>query len=138
MPIRIFKRSEADAILNGRRKWVYLSILVGWKAETTDIAMYVCAPTSAVIGYFNVDALLEGTPDEIWELTKDEADITKRGFMREFRRASFMYALKVGCRYTITPPVSRAELLAPRPKAMRNSRLGEMNKFVDRAKIVID
>lgn len=137
MPIRIFKRAEAEAVLNGRKKWVYLPLLVGWKSETESIAMYVCAPTSAVIGYFNIETIIEGTPESVWESTKAEADITQRAFMKEFRDARFVYALKVADRYTINPPVTRAELLVP-PKAIRNSRLGEVNKFVDRAKIVID
>ena len=136
MPIRIFKRDEAKEILSGRKKWVYLSLLVGWKSETESIAMYVCAPTSAVIGYFNIDTIIEGTPEHVWELTHDEAGITKRAFMREFRDARLLYAIKVADRYTGDPPITRAELLAP-PRKMRNSRLGEIYKIVDLAKGVI-
>lgn len=137
MPIRIFKRDEARDILSGRKKWVYMPILVGWKSETESIAIYVCAPVSAVIGYFNIDTIIEGTPEHVWEVTHDEAGISKRAFMREFRDARIMYALKVADRYTVEPPVTCAELLA-RPRKMRKSYLGEVNKIIDRARGVID
>lgn len=46
------------------------------KAGTNKIVFYATAPESKVVGEAEIEDVLEGSPSEIWEQTKEAAGIT--------------------------------------------------------------
>lgn len=60
------------------------------------VVVYASAPIKAVIGYFCVDGIDSGSPDEIWERFGEVAGIDEEKFRTYFAEADTAIAIRIG------------------------------------------
>lgn len=59
------------------------------------VIVYSSSPEQRVVGEFEIDSILEGPPNVVWELTKNESGITKEFYASYFHGRDKAYAIKV-------------------------------------------
>jgi predicted transcriptional regulator len=62
------------------------------KEEVGKLVIYATNPVKQVMGEIKLEGLLSGTPDYIWEITKEEAGITQSRFRQYFKDTTVAYA----------------------------------------------
>lgn len=89
------KPEYAKKIFNGEKKYEYRRRLFKRKDINT-IVVYVTKPVGKVIGEFQIDAVLEGELNSIWEQTKLYAGIDKNEYIAYFsgRKTGFAIVIK--------------------------------------------
>lgn len=84
-----------EEILSGRKKYEYRKI----KPKRNDIEkiiIYSTSPVKKVVAEAEVEAIIEETPEKIWELTKDYSGITKRSYYNYYKNKEKAIAYKLG------------------------------------------
>lgn len=66
------------------------------KLDVDEIVIYCAAPVSKVVGTARIRKVLEGTPEEIWEQTKDRSASTYEAFMEYFTGREHAVAYQLG------------------------------------------
>ncbi|RXJ77212.1 hypothetical protein CRV03_05875 [Arcobacter sp. F155] len=59
------------------------------------VYIYSSSPMKKIIGSFDLNIVLEGLPEEIWESCKDGAGVTKEYFMEYYQDKEKAYALQI-------------------------------------------
>lgn len=72
------KPRYAKVILEGKKRYEFRKNKP--KTSVTRIVLYASSPQQQVVGEATIDEILEGSPDEIWSITKGFAGITKQFF----------------------------------------------------------
>ncbi|GIM29838.1 hypothetical protein CPJCM30710_25040 [Clostridium polyendosporum] len=89
------KPQYAQKIFTGEKRYEYRRNL--FKREDIDtIVVYVTKPVGKVIGEFEIDSILKGAPNLIWEETKLYAGIDENAYLEYFseRETGFAIAIK--------------------------------------------
>ncbi|WP_254853812.1 ASCH domain-containing protein, partial [Salmonella enterica] len=76
------KPEFAESILNGYKKFEFRKTIFRNK-EARVVVIYATMPVGKVIGEFEIDGVLSSQPDELWDMTKKYAGIT-RDFFDEY------------------------------------------------------
>jgi predicted transcriptional regulator len=111
------KPEFAELIFNGRKKYEFRkAIFKNPKVKT--IVVYSSSPVQRVIGEFDIETILQDTPERLWRETCKHAGITEEVFFNYFSKCNQGFAIKVkktrryseSCRlhtsYNIKPPQS--------------------------------
>lgn len=96
------KPEFAHKIFDGTKKYEFRKKV--FKDETVrKVIVYSSFPERKVLGEFEIDSILNGTPREIWRLTKDASGITQTFYNEYFENKEMAYAIKVAsvCEYKI-------------------------------------
>lgn len=104
------KPEFAESILNGYKKFEFRKTIFRNK-EARVVVIYATMPVGKVIGEFEIEQVLSSQPDELWDMTKKYAGITRDFFDEYFseRDKGFAIAVKNPQRYDT--PVSLSELI---------------------------
>lgn len=111
------KPEYAEAIFNGTKKYEFRKVV--FKKHVDKVKLYVSKPVGKIVGEFDVDGILEHSPEELWDKTSQYAGIDKESYLEYFKGKNLAFAIKIKnavkykeaiCPYTqfsnFTPPQS--------------------------------
>lgn len=88
------KPEFAHKIFDGTKKYEFRKKV--FKDENIrKVIVYASSPEKKVLGEFDIDRILTGTPNEIWQQTKDVSGITHDFYNDYFAEKEIAYAIKV-------------------------------------------
>ena len=83
-----------EKIISGEKKYEYRTKAA--KKDVDKIIIYETTPVKKVVAAAEILDVLIMRPNELWELTKAQAGITKSFFMSYFKGKKVAYAYKIG------------------------------------------
>ncbi len=87
------KPNYVSEILNGNKKYEYRKSI--FKRNVNKVYIYSTNPKKRIIGYFEYSGYLSGTPDEIWNITKEFSGIDKNSYFEYFNNKELAYAIRI-------------------------------------------
>lgn len=102
------KPKYANAILSGEKEYEFRKVIFKDK-NVEKVYIYSSSPVKKIVGSFMVDDIIEGEPDNIWDMCKDHAGITKNNFFDYFQGKEKAYAIKIGETEIIPEPFDPRE-----------------------------
>ena len=103
------KPQYAEKIFMGEKKYEYRRNV--FKREDVKIVVvYVTKPVGKVIGEFEIDDILKGNPDSIWEQTKLYSGIDKNSYMEYFSERETGFAISIKKTKVYKKPLELVEL----------------------------
>lgn len=103
------KPQYAQRIFDGEKKYEYRRSL--FKRENIDtVVVYVTKPVGKVIGEFEIDNVLKGNPNSIWEQTKLYAGIDENAYIEYFSDRETGFAIVIKKTKIYKRPLELAEL----------------------------
>ena len=88
------KPEYVEQIFAGTKRYEYRKRLP--KEEVSKLVIYATNPVKQVMGEVKLEGFLSGSPDYIWERTKEEAGITRSKFRNYFKDTMKAYAFILG------------------------------------------
>ena len=106
-------KTFSDSIFSGSKRYEYRKGIPQKGVER--VIVYESRGAGMIVGEFDVAGILEGSPEEIWNLTKEASGTSKNHFLSYFRNRDKAYALKIGDyrRYDIPKPLSDYKISRP-------------------------
>ena len=86
------KPEFAEKILNGTKRYEFRKQNFSKNVET--VVIYATKPVGKIVGEFKLKAVLEGTPEQIWQQTEKFSGIHKSFFDVYYRNRKKAYALQ--------------------------------------------
>jgi predicted transcriptional regulator len=83
----------ANAIFDGRKHFEFRRVI--FKEKVEEVVVYATAPISQVVGCFRIEDVYKGTPQELWEVTKSVAGVSKKKFDEYFKDKEQAFAIKI-------------------------------------------
>ena len=81
-------------ILSGRKKYEYRKIKP--KNRVDAIIIYSSAPVMKIVAEVEVEEIIEGNPDEVWQKTKNWSRTNKELYNEYFKNKNIAVAYKLG------------------------------------------
>ncbi len=88
------KPEFAEKIFNGTKKFEFRKAIFKNKKIKT-VVVYASAPVQRVIGEFEIEGILTGTPDRLWENTCHAAGIDEDYFRKYFLNRELGFAIQI-------------------------------------------
>ena len=88
------KPEFADKIFSGEKKYEFRRSIFK-NQSVKKIIVYASSPVQKVIGEFEIESILDGTPTWLWEQTWKHAGISEDFFFAYFKEKENGYAIKV-------------------------------------------
>ena len=88
------KPEYVKEILSGRKKYEYRKIKP--KNRVDAIIIYSSAPVMKIVAEVEVEEIIEGNTDEIWEKTKNGSGTNKKLYDEYFKNKNIAVAYKLG------------------------------------------
>jgi predicted transcriptional regulator len=98
----------ARRILAGKKKVEFRR--TPFRKEVTHVLIYATAPSHDVVGYFEVDGVDLGRPEDIWEKYKHVSGLNEDRFKSYFRGTRTAVAIRVGRVVPLATPLPLATL----------------------------
>ncbi|MCS1359205.1 ASCH domain-containing protein, partial [Escherichia coli] len=113
----------AESILNGYKKFEFRKTIFRNK-EVRAVIIYATMPVGKVIGEFEIEKVLSSQPDELWNMTKKYAGITRDFFDEYFSERDKGFAIEVKNPLRYDTPIPLNELIpgAVPPQSFRYIR----------------
>lgn len=89
------KPEYAEAILSGEKKFEFRRVIPKKIDETDRIYLYSNDSIKKIVGYFEVEEILENSPEVIWNRCKEDAGISREGFFEYFEGTEKAYAIEI-------------------------------------------
>lgn len=89
------KPEYAEKILSGEKRFEFRKALFKNK-EVKTIVIYATMPVGKVVGEFEFDGVVTGTPDAVWSQTEDYSGVSQNFFKEYFNGREMAHAIKVG------------------------------------------
>ena len=117
------KPEFAESILNGYKKFEFRKTIFRNK-EVRAVIIYATMPVGKVIGEFEIEKILSSQPDELWNMTKKYAGITRDFFDEYFSERDKGFAIEVKNPLRYDTPIPLNELIpgAVPPQSFRYIR----------------
>lgn len=87
------KPQFVDEIVAGRKRFEFRKH--GFKKPVRNIYIYASSPVCRIIGEFELGAIIEDKPEELWNRTRDYSGISKAFFDEYFSAHDVGYALEI-------------------------------------------
>lgn len=112
------KPEFANKIFDGSKKYEFRKSI--FKEDVRTVLVYSSSPVQKVIGEFQIEEIIRHDLETLWELTKNDAGITKQYFYEYFADKDEGFAIKIKKKnkfripkclrteYNLTPPQSFA------------------------------
>lgn len=104
------KPEFAERIFDGSKRFEFRKAPYRNQSVRT-VAVYVTQPVGLIIGEFDVDDIIEASPERLWETTRDHAGISREFFDAYFAGRDTAFALKVGDVRRYDAPIDPEEVL---------------------------
>mgnify|MGYP000917378371 CR=1 FL=1 len=88
------KPEYAKRIFSGEKRYEYRRILFKNPA-VRKVVVYESAPTSKVVGEFEVSEIISASPTQLWKSTHHHSGVDEAFFFSYFAERSVAYAIKV-------------------------------------------
>lgn len=88
------KPQYVEKIFNGEKRFEYRKVIFANKNIKT-VVVYSTMPIGKIVGEFSIDEILEFSPSELWEVTKDFAGIDKQFYDEYFEGKKKAFAIKI-------------------------------------------
>ena len=110
------KPEFAERIFDGSKKYEFRKAI--FKNPVKTVVVYASSPVQRVIGEFDIETILEGTPEKLWNKTREHSGVSEEFFFDYFSGRTIGFAIKIKeargyekslClrnSYNITPPQS--------------------------------
>ena len=89
------KPEFVEKIFAGTKKYEFRKSLFR-RSDVKSVVVYASAPVKRVVGEFEIDNILSGELDVIWERTKKYSGITKEFYDLYFREKTVANAVQIG------------------------------------------
>lgn len=97
------KPKYVKEIISGKKKYEYRKCI--FRKNIDKVYMYSTSPEQRIIGYFEYKGYLEGTPSQVWEITKEFSGIDDKSYYEYFDKSSCAYAIKIERIYLFPTPI---------------------------------
>ena len=94
--------NHIDKILLGKKLYEYRKRI---PQDINYLIVYATAPTKKVVAIIEVDMVLKDTPQNIWNVTKNESGVSYEFFRNYFNEVSIAYAIKFRNIYKLPNPI---------------------------------
>lgn len=101
------KPEFVDKILDGSKKFEFRKGIFK-NEKVKSVVIYSTMPVGKVVGEFDIEAIIEGSPNRVWDITKEYSGITKDFFDAYFKRKDKAFAIKISNvrKYDVPYPLS--------------------------------
>lgn len=89
------KPKYAEEILSGRKKYEFRRSVFK-KQDIERVYIYSSSPVSKIVASFEIEQILNGSPENIWKLCHKYAGISKNDFFAYFKNSAVAYAIEIG------------------------------------------
>lgn len=103
------KPEYAEKIFQGEKRFEFRKSVFKNK-EVKSIVVYATMPVGKIIGEFEIDGIIEGSPSRVWEETKGFAGISLNFFSDYFSGRDKAFAIRVGDVMKYDPPIDLNDL----------------------------
>lgn len=93
--------SHIEKILSGEKRYEYRKRI---PSDIRYIVVYATAPIKMIVAFIEIDSVIKGTPEEVWEKTKNYAGISEDFFMHYFANYQDSYAIKIKAVHKLLSP----------------------------------
>lgn len=90
-------------ILSGEKRYEYRKRI---PTDIRHVVVYATAPIKMIVALIEIDSVLKGEPESIWEKTKRYAGVSKDFFMFYFAGHQDSYAIKIKTVFKLETPKS--------------------------------
>lgn len=88
------KPEFVEKIFNGEKKFEYRKSIFTNK-EVKTVLIYATMPVGRVVGQFEIEKILEDSPNNIWDETRNYSGINKDFYDEYFKGKNKAYAIKI-------------------------------------------
>ncbi len=100
----------AEAIIEGKKRYELRKST--FKRENVgQVYIYSTSPVSKIVGSFEIENVIEGSPVAIWRTCREHAAISKGDFFRYFDRAETAFAIKIARVFRFARPLDPYSLI---------------------------
>jgi len=103
------KPEYAQKIFSGEKKYEYRRRLFK-RTDINTVVVYVTKPVGKVIGEFEIDSVIQGNPNSIWEQTKSYAGINENAYIDYFSKRETGFAIVIKKTKIYKKPLELVEL----------------------------
>ncbi|WP_044483084.1 ASCH domain-containing protein [Pseudomonas lactis] len=103
------KPEFAEKIFQGEKLFEFRKSIFK-RADISKVVVYATMPVGKVIGEFDIDGVIEGSPKKVWAQTKKHAGITSNFFSEYFTGRERAFAIKVGGTLRYEQPLNLSDL----------------------------
>ena len=82
-------------IFSGQKKYEYRK-RVFTRSDVDKVYIYATKPICRIVGYFTIAAMIEDSPNVMWQMTHEGSGITKEYFDAYFKNCDMAHAIKIG------------------------------------------
>ena len=82
-------------IFDGQKKYEYRK-RVFTRSDVDKVYIYATKPICRIVGYFTIAAMIEDSPNVMWQMTHEGSGITKEYFDAYFKNCDMAHAIKIG------------------------------------------
>lgn len=94
-------------ILSGEKQYEYRKRI---PTNIQYIVVYATAPIKMIVALIEIDSVIKGTPEEVWEKTKKHAGISEDFFMHYFANYKDSYAITFKAVHELKSPKPLTDL----------------------------
>jgi predicted transcriptional regulator len=121
------KPQFVDEIIAGRKRFEFRKH--GFKKPVRNIYIYASSPVCRIIGEFELGAIIEDKPEELWNRTRDYSGISKAFFDEYFSAHDVGYALEIKTFKKYSEPINPY-------KQNREFRAPQSFRYVESGKMI--
>lgn len=88
------KPKYVDKILRGEKKFEFRKAIFKTK-RVRKVFIYASAPVQCIVASFEVDDILEGSPDKVWADCREFAGIEEKAYFDYFNNREQAYSIKI-------------------------------------------
>ena len=93
-----------ERIFSGEKKFEYRKAI--FKQKVTKIIIYCTMPVGMIVGEFDIDDILVGSPCDLWERTNKSSGVEQDFYLEYFNGRNKGYAIKIGEKKKYKKPLS--------------------------------
>ena len=98
----------AEAILDGRKLVEFRRSRLA--PDIAIVVVYATKPVGRVVGWFEVEEIVEGTPMSLWRRFASCAGIDRRSYLQYFDRAALAFGIRVRKSVRLVEPALLSDL----------------------------
>lgn len=88
------KPEFAEKIFSGKKSFEFRKS--AFRQAVSQVIVYVTFPVCRIIGEFEVEEILQDSPEILWKKTKNRAGVSKKFFFQYFSGKEYAVAIKIG------------------------------------------
>ena len=82
-------------IFSGQKKYEYRK-RVFTRSDVDKVYIYATKPICRIVGYFTIAAMIDDSPNVMWQMTHEGSGITKEYFDAYFKNCDMAHAIAIG------------------------------------------